>query len=125
MKKPDLLILIAIWDFIVAAGSLLFAILIAAFGFPITGNMEKGPAVLGAVAGLSILVLVLAVVIVVSFAGGIGLLRGKEWGRVLSMANAAISLFSVPIGTAVGILSIIYLTRPDVKEHFKPPATAI
>jgi hypothetical protein len=50
------------------------------------------------------------------------LLRGKEWGRVLSLVNAALSLFSPPIGTAAGVLSIIYLTRADVRAYFKSAA---
>jgi hypothetical protein len=121
MKKPDLLVLIAIWDFLVAAGSFILVVLISGFAFPPAISQSYGPAMVGVIFGLSVIVLLLTLV-VISLSGGIGLLRGKEWGRVLSLVNAALSLFSPPIGTAAGVLSIIYLTRADVRAYFKSAA---
>lgn len=122
MKKPDLLVLIAIWDFLVAAGSFILVVLISGFAFPPAISQSYGPAMVGVIFGLSVIVLLLLTLVVISLSGGIGLLRGKEWGRVLSLVNAALSLFSPPIGTAAGVLSIIYLTRADVRAYFKSAA---
>jgi hypothetical protein len=119
MKRPDLLILIAIWEFITAFFALIGISAIAVFVFPDALAPMWGPAVTGAVFGLSVAVLVLLCYIGIALAGGIGLLRGQEWGRILSIAHSALSLFWFPFGTAIGILSIIYLTRSEVAEYFK------
>ncbi len=118
MKRPDLLLLIAIWEFITAFGALIGLCAIAVFALPDAIRPLWGPEV-GAIFGLSIAILVLLCYIGITIAGGIGLLKGKEWGRVLSIVHAALSLFWFPIGTVIGILSIIYLTRAEVTEYIK------
>jgi hypothetical protein len=122
MKKPQYLILITIWDFLVAAATFILIALISVFGFPPAITLAYGPALVGVIFGLSVIVLLLLAVLIISLMGGIGLVRGREWGRVLSLVNAALSLFIVPVGTAAGILSIIYLTRSDVRGYFHSPA---
>ena len=119
MKRPDLLLLIAIWEFITAFGALIGISAIAVFVFPDAIEHTLGPAIPGAIFGLSIGILVLLCYVGLAIAGGIGILQGKEWGRVLSIAHAALSLFWLPVGTIIGILSIIYLTRPDVTSYIK------
>ena len=53
--------------------------------------------------------------------GGIGLLRGDEWGRKLSLAHAVASLVLIPIiGTVIGALSLRYLLQAEVKRRFAP-----
>jgi hypothetical protein len=118
MKKPDLLILVAIWEFFTAFWAMIGMAAIAIFAYPAVlelDRMEK----LGAMFGLTIGMLVLFIALVVGIAGGIGLIMGKEWGRVLSLIRAALSLLSVPIGTIIGILVILYLIKPEVKEYFQ------
>ena len=56
----------------------------------------------------------------IAIAGGIGLLLAKEWGRILSIAHAAVSVLWVPIGTVIGILVLIYLLRDETKQYFSP-----
>ena len=119
MKRPDLLILIAIWEFITAFFALIGISAIATFAFPDAIDTSWGPAIPGAIFGLSTAVLVLICYIGIAIAGGVGILKGKDWGRILSIAHAALSLFFFPIGTAIGILSIIYLVRPEVTEYCK------
>jgi len=117
VKRPDLLLLIAIWEFITAFGALIGISVIAVFAFPDAINHTLGSAIPGIIFGLSIAILMLLCYIGLAFAGGIGLLQGKEWGRILSIAHAALSLFAFPIGTVIGILSIFYLTRPEVTDY--------
>ena len=118
MKKPDLLILVAIWDFIAAFWAMVGMAAIVIFAYPAVielHHMEK----LGAMFGLTVGMLVLFIVLVISVAGGIGLLAGKEWGRVLSLIHAGFSLLSIPIGTIIGILVILYLIKPEVRDYFQ------
>jgi hypothetical protein len=119
VKRPDLLLLIAIWEFITAFGALIGISAIAVFVFPDTINHTWGSAIPGAIFGLSIGILVLLCYVGLAIAGGIGILQGREWGRVLSIAHAALSLFWFPVGTVIGILSIVYLTRPVVTDYIK------
>jgi len=119
VKRPDLLILVAIWEFITAFGALIGISAIAVFAFPDVIRPLWGPALTGGIFGLSIAVLVLLCYTGIAIAGGIGLLRDKEWGRILSIAHAALSLFWFPIGTVIGILILVYLTRSEVTEYFK------
>ena len=120
MKRPDLLLLIAIWEFITAFFALIGISAIAVFALPEAVSPYWGwePEV-GAIFGLSIAILVLLCYLGIAIAGGMGLLKGQEWGRVLSIAHSALSLFWFPIGTVIGVLSIIYLSRPEVTEYIK------
>ena len=126
MKRPDLLILVAIWQFLNAFFLLIGIAAISVFAFP--GALGYNwwwtsgvPAFvdIGAIFGLSIAILVLLCLIGLSLAGGIGILKGKNWGRIISIINAALGLLSIPIGTAIGILIIIYLSKDEVRAYFE------
>ena len=71
---------------------------------------------------LSIVAKVLIVfVILVSIPGiiaGIGLLKRKEWARILTLILSVIDLIHFPFGTAVGIYSIWALVQPEVVAQF-------
>ena len=138
MKKPDLLVLIAIWEFVTAFVAFIGIMAIAVFAIPVVlgkwGNWEyysgyyngmmwnygDMPRV-GAVFGLSVAILVLLCYLIIAVVAGIGLLKGKEWGRITGIVHAALSVLCVPIGTISGVLSIIYLTNQEVKDYFIPP----
>ena len=141
MKKPDLLVLIAIWEFITAFISFIGIAAIAIFAFPAvlgswnnwmpydgyyngmmgrTGNLPM----VGAVFGLSVAILVLFCYLVIAIIAGIGLLMGKEWGRITAIVHSGLSLCSFPIGTVIGVMSIIYLTKQEVKGFFIPQPKA-
>jgi hypothetical protein len=144
VKKPDLLILISIWEFITAFIAFLGIAAIAVFAIPAvlgswgnwnnwmpydgyyngmmwnSGNMPM----VGAIFGLSVAILVLFCYLVVAIIGAIGLLMGKEWGRITAIVHSALSLFWFPFGTVIGVMAIIYLTKQEVKEYFIPPTKA-
>jgi len=121
VKKPDLLILVAVWQFINAFLAFIGIVAIAAFAFP-SIIWYSGPGTATALAGLSIGVLCLLAFLGVAVAGGIGLLMGREWGRIVSIVHAALNLLSIPIGTVLGILVLIYLVRADVRDYFQADA---
>ena len=114
MKRPDLLLPIAIWRFIVASVLAIGIIAIAVFALP----EAVRDANTGAPLGWSIAIIWLLALIGLSVAAGIGLIKGKSWGRTLAIVNAVLDLFSIPIGTTIGVLTLIYLFRQEVKEYF-------
>lgn len=123
MKRPDLVILIAVWEFMTVFGALIGISAIAIFAFPEIAQ-EWGTELAGGVFGLSIAIIVLLCYIFIALVGGIGVLIGKEWGRVFTIVHSALSLLWIPFGTIIGILIIIYLGKPDVKEYFASPKTS-
>jgi hypothetical protein len=52
--------------------------------------------------------------------GGIGLLKGHEWGRILILVVSFLSLLNIPFGTALGIYSMIILFNPQTVKLFNP-----
>ena len=75
--------------------------------------------------------LVLSIIGTISFAfivitcvpgiiGGIGLLKHKNWGRILILIISAIDLLNIPIGTALGAYSLWALLQDDTEKLFKP-----
>jgi hypothetical protein len=131
MKKPDMLILIAIWQFITAFFAFIGIAAISIFAIPAVTNewsyhFSDGyrMGMVGGIFGLSIAILVLLCFLALAIAGGIGLLlnKGHEWARIVSIIHSGLSLLAVPIGTVIGTLSIIYLTKQEVRDYFNPPA---
>jgi hypothetical protein len=113
----DLLSIIAIWELITAFGALIGISAVAVLICPEVIDLFTGPALPGVIFGLSVAILVLLCYIGLAIAGGIGLIRGKDWGWILSIVHAILTLFFFPIGTVIGILTIIFLIRPEVKNE--------
>jgi hypothetical protein len=51
--------------------------------------------------------------------GGIGLLKGREWGRIMILAVSFLSLLNIPLGTALGIYSIVILLNKETLPLFQ------
>jgi len=51
--------------------------------------------------------------------GGIGLLKGREWGRITILAVSFLSLLNIPLGTALGIYSIVILLNKETLPLFQ------
>jgi len=56
--------------------------------------------------------------------GGLGLVRHKEWARILILVLAFLSLAHVPFGTALGIYTMIILFNPETVRLFHGGAPA-
>ena len=50
--------------------------------------------------------------------GGIGLLKGKNWARVLVIFLAVLDLIDFPIGTAIGVYTLWVLLNSETSELF-------
>jgi len=119
LKRNDtLIILIAIWEFLSALTMLIGIGAIAVFAFPVAITLWEVPRA-GALFGLSVGTILLIAYCGLSVAAGIGLIMGKEWGRISAIIHAALSLLRIPLGTIIGILALIYLTKPEVRETFE------
>jgi hypothetical protein len=118
MRRPDELILIAVWEFISAVGALIGISAIILFAFPEISHLY-GIGEIGANFGLGIAIFFLFISAFLAVIAGIGLLSGKEWGRVMSLVYATISLLRIPFGTIIGILVLVYLVKPEVREYFE------
>ncbi|MBP7706195.1 MAG: hypothetical protein KA243_03010 [Candidatus Aminicenantes bacterium] len=66
----------------------------------------------------------LGLVALPQIAGGLGLLRYKEWARILTLVVSFLSLPHVPFGTALGIYSMIVLFNPETARLFQEKAPA-
>ena len=69
---------------------------------------------------MSIATVALLVWVGLSASAAVGLLSRKEWGRVAAIVHVALSFIRIPFGTIVGILMLIYLTRPGTRDYFRP-----
>ena len=74
-------------------------------------------ALLGTIGGIA--ALVIAIFSVPALIGGIGLLKYKEWARVLIIVMSAINLIHFPLGTALGIYGIWALTKDETRDLFR------
>jgi hypothetical protein len=118
VKKPELLIPVVILEFFSAFIALVGISAIFIFALPSVLDLEDIERV-GGLFGISVGLFVLFCYIAITIAAGIGLLIGKEWGRTLGLAHAALTLIVIPIGTIIGILVIIYLLTPEVRDYFQ------
>lgn len=50
---------------------------------------------------------------------GFGLLRRRSWARGLAIAVGILSLFNVPIGTVIGIYTLIVLVQEEAAVYFE------
>lgn len=107
MKRPGLITLLAVLQFLGAGFWLLVAI----------------ATVLGGAVPAAALLFVLAAL---QLACGAGLWTLRPYGRILQLVFAGIGLLAVPFGTVVAILILMYLTRPGMKIIFSgKPAEAL
>jgi hypothetical protein len=53
--------------------------------------------------------------------GGIGLLKRREWGRILVLILGFLNLLNIPFGTALGIYTIWALMNDELIGMFQPP----
>ena len=118
MKRNDIIILIVAWELLGWLFSLVVIAAIAIFAIPPAIDLSGG-ARAGALFGASAGMLLFLSYFTLSTAAVIGLLLGREWGRISAVVHAALNLVIIPFGTAIGFLTLIYLTRPRVRERFQ------
>jgi len=61
----------------------------------------------------------IALLSAIEIIGGIGLLGYRNWARILVLILSAMQLINIPIGTAIGIYSIVILVHADTTPLFE------
>lgn len=88
--------------------------------FVLLGNFIQEPdaqIVFGIIA--KVVMVVLIILSIPGIIAGIGLMKRKEWARILTLILSVLSLVNFPFGTALGVYSIWALVQPEVIEQFK------
>ena len=62
----------------------------------------------------------LTIISIPGIIGGIGLLKRKEWARILVLVISALQLINIPIGTVIGAYSIWVLVQQETVRMFNP-----
>ncbi len=65
--------------------------------------------------GLALFVLILSLPGILA---GYGLLKGKEWGRILALVVTVLGLFNFPLGTAIGVYALYVLLQQEARFYF-------
>jgi len=79
----------------------------------------EAPVILRTVgAGVAIFLFILAIPKILA---GIGLMKKKEWGRILTLIVAFLSILSFPLGTALAIYSFVILVKDETIQLFRQP----
>jgi hypothetical protein len=103
-------------------------IFVLLFGIGIVSRDQDAMLVLGIIG--TVIAGFLIIVSIPGIIGGIGLLRFKPWGRILTLIIGFLKLLDIPFGTALGVYTIWILLREDAEKLFSktlspvPPASA-
>ncbi|MBL8174233.1 MAG: hypothetical protein JNK48_06165 [Bryobacterales bacterium] len=73
--------------------------------------------------GAVILILLLALSLP-GLIAGIGLLRFRNWARILTIVLSALNLLNFPFGTALGVYGLWVLLSADTQRLFTAPTSA-
>ncbi len=85
-------------------------------GFAVISGDTESVGVLGFMGGLGFLFL--TALAAPGLLAGYGLLKQTSWARVLALVVGFLSLFIVPIGTAIGIYTGWVMLRKDATDYF-------
>ena len=66
----------------------------------------------------SVTAFIMVVLALPGLAAGIGLLKGKSWGRMLAMIVGLFHLFNFPLGTALGAYTLWVLLQGSAAAYF-------
>ena len=109
LKRPGIVTVLAVLQFIGAGFCLLAAFAILTLG-PLGSETPEAPeAIIGAMFGAVGLTQLMC---------GIGLWTLKPYGRILQMVLAWIGLLGIPVGTIISILILVYMFKPGIKTLF-------
>jgi hypothetical protein len=96
-------------------GFFLFVILIGVSFIPDIGY--DAPVILRAVGiGIGLFMILLSIPEILA---GYGVLKGKEWGRILVLILSFLNVLNMPMGTALSIYSFVILIKEDSIKYFQ------
>ena len=80
-------------------------------------DSDVGVAALGVIGVVGFIVI--ALISVPAVIGGIGLLKFREWARILLIVMSALNLINIPFGTALGVYGLWTLLNDRTRILFK------
>ena len=95
-------------------------------GLALGGALSGDLAAFGATAGIGAFIAGFILLISVpGLIGGIGLLKRREWARILVLVLGFINLINIPFGTILGAYSIWVLIKPETADLFSRPTPPV
>jgi hypothetical protein len=110
----------------IAVNALFLLLAVFALGMlPFIGAVADDPdatvvfSILGTAFGVLMVVLGLP-----GLVAGYGLLKRKPWARILAVVLGILGLVNFPIGTAIGVYTLLVLLQQSATEYFAPDQPA-
>lgn len=100
------------WSALMLLTAVFVAVLLVVLG--VVSDDAEAMKVLSVVAGL--IGFYLFVTCLPGLIGGIGILRGSGWARILLLVVAVINLVNVPFGTMLGVYTLWVLTHEETRR---------
>ena len=104
-------------------GIIVFAVLGGAASIVGITAATQDPDALVAVPILGLLAVAISTLITVlslpSLIMGLGLLKYRNWARILGIVISVLNLLNFPIGTAIGVYGLWVLFQPETEELFR------
>lgn len=90
--------------------------------FLVGGGAISGDLQAAAITGVVGMVLIgfFTVISLPGIIGGVGLLKFRNWARILTIVISVLNLFNFPFGTILGAYSLWVLFNPETTELFDP-----
>jgi hypothetical protein len=113
--QTHLTVIGAIYTALGAIGLLIAAIAVVAIagGGMISGESEAITVTSTVSVFVGLLLLIPSVPFVI---GGVGLLRGAPWARIVVLVLGCLCLLAIPFGTILGIYTLLTLSKPEAAE---------
>ena len=119
-KRPEGIVLLAIYHFLVAVPGIIIGLMILIIPVPaVVMSVNDAVGLTAALAGLALAILLSGGLGIVYLIAGIGLLYMQNWARWLAIALAVLSLLVIPIGTVIGAIVLVYLFNEPVRQLFE------
>lgn len=116
-KRPDLVTLIAIYQFFVAAIFLMVVVVLGiGLGAVLLAAMAEDAMIAGPI--LFAIMVVMGFIMAINVAAGWGLLAMKDWARWLALVLGVFGLLNFPIGTVAGVFKIWYFLSAEGQQAF-------
>ena len=111
----------------IASGVLKIFVAVIAFVAIVGGGLLSGDVEAMAITGLvgPVVSFFLVMLAVPSILGGIGLLKGKAWARILVLVLAVFNLLDFPLGTMISLYTFWVLLHGETSELFNGQSTEV
>jgi hypothetical protein len=102
--------------FFLMLGLLILAV-VAGVGFLAISSDPSVPVIVGIV--LLVVGAIMTMIFVPGLLAGWGLLKRKNWGRVLAVIVAMFNFLNFPLGTTLSVYTLYVLLQPDATAYFQ------